>query len=77
MSVAKSIARLEALGKISDAPDQLTRTFLSPANRQAAEMILTWMAGLGMETCHTVDGTLRTKSHRIATAARLALRYRD
>ena len=59
MSVAKSIARLEDLGKISDAPAQLVRTFLSPANRQAAEMILTWMAGLGMETCHTVDGTIR------------------
>ncbi len=59
MPVEKAIARLEALGKISDAPDQLTRTFLSPANRQAAELILTWIGELGMETCHTLDGTVR------------------
>ena len=59
MSVEKAIARLEALGKISDAPDQLVRTSLSPANCQAAEFMLTWMNELGMETGHTVDGTIR------------------
>lgn len=59
MSVEKTITRLEALGKISDAPDQLVRTFLSPAHRQASKLILTWMDELVMETGHTVDGTIR------------------
>lgn len=59
MPVAKAIARLEALGEISDSPDVLTRTFLFPASRKAGALILTWMSELGMETSHTVDGTIR------------------
>jgi len=59
MPAATAIARLEALGAISDDPQHLTRTFLSPASRQAAELILTWMSELGMQTSHSADGTVR------------------
>jgi allantoate deiminase len=54
-----ALARLAELGAISDAPSHLVRTFLSPANRQAAEKILSWMAALGMETSQAPDGTVR------------------
>lgn len=58
MSAATAIARLEALGCLSDAPGQLTRCFLSPAHRQAAELIVAWMQALGLHPLHTVDGTV-------------------
>ncbi len=59
MPASTAITRLHALGKISDQPAALTRTFLSPASRSAGELILSWMAESGMETSHTVDGTIR------------------
>jgi allantoate deiminase len=59
MSVDKVIGRLKELGGISDSSECLRRSFLSPANRRAAERILSWMAELGMETGHAVDGTIR------------------
>jgi allantoate deiminase len=54
-----AIARLDELGRISDSPTHLLRTFLSPANQLAAEKILTWMTALGMETHQAPDGTVR------------------
>lgn len=54
-----AIARLDELGTISDSPSYLVRTFLSPASRRAALSILEWMSGLGMETSHSADGTVR------------------
>jgi len=54
-----AIARLEQLGGISDSPAHLVRTFLSPANQQAANQILTWMTALGMQTTQAPDGTVR------------------
>lgn len=59
MSAASAIQRLEALGRISEDPLRLTRTFLSPASKTAAELILTWMREAGLETAHAADGTLR------------------
>lgn len=41
--------RCEALGKISDEPDRLTRTFLSPAMRQANQLVGSWMREAGLE----------------------------
>ena len=55
----KAVERLEFLGQISDNPRSLVRTYLSPANRQAAECLLGWMAELGMKTEHLSDGTVR------------------
>jgi allantoate deiminase len=54
-----AIARIDELGGISDSPDHLVRTFLSPANNRAAAKILEWMTALGMETTQAPDGTVR------------------
>lgn len=40
--------RLDALACFSEDPDRLTRTFLSPAHRQAAGQVLDWMREAGM-----------------------------
>jgi allantoate deiminase len=42
------VGRINRLAAISDAPAQLTRIFLSPEHRTAAELILTWMGDAGM-----------------------------
>ena len=39
--------RLDALARFSEDPDRLTRTFLSPAHRQAADQVLAWMREAG------------------------------
>ena len=42
------VGRINRLGTISEAPGQLTRIFLSPEHRTAADLILTWMREAGM-----------------------------
>jgi allantoate deiminase len=42
------VARIDELGKISEAPGQLTRIFLSKQHRAAADLILGWMRQAGM-----------------------------
>jgi allantoate deiminase len=42
------VGRINRLGEISEAPAQLTRIFLTPEHRAAAELILTWMGDAGM-----------------------------
>jgi allantoate deiminase len=42
------VGRINRLGTISEAPGQLTRIFLSPEHRAAADLILTWMREAGM-----------------------------
>ena len=54
-----AVARIDQLGLISDSQSHLVRTFLSPANLQAAAQVLEWMKSLGMEVSHTADGTVR------------------
>lgn len=54
-----AILRLDLLRQISDSPDHLTRTFLSPANLAAAARIQSWMGDLGMDVSHSVDGSVR------------------
>jgi allantoate deiminase len=44
------VGRINRLGAISEAPAQLTRIFLSPEHRTAAELILSWMRDAGMRT---------------------------
>lgn len=41
---------LEELANATDAPGEITRTFLSKGHRQAASMLLRWMAEAGMDT---------------------------
>jgi len=42
------VGRINRLAEISEAPAQLTRIFLTPEHRAAAELILTWMGDAGM-----------------------------
>lgn len=42
------VARIEALAAISEAPDALTRIYLTPEHRKAADQLLAWMREAGM-----------------------------
>ncbi|HEY0913203.1 MAG TPA: allantoate amidohydrolase [Bradyrhizobium sp.] len=42
------VGRIDALGAISETPENLTRIFLSPEHRVAAELLLSWMRQAGM-----------------------------
>jgi allantoate deiminase len=42
------VRRIDALGAISETPDHLTRIFLSPEHRAAADLLLSWMQEAGM-----------------------------
>jgi allantoate deiminase len=42
------LARLDALAAISETPDCLTRTALTPVYRRASELVLSWMREAGM-----------------------------
>lgn len=57
--VKRAWERLETLGGISDEAGCLTRVFLSPASRRAAETVMEWMRGAGLEVCHDVLGNIR------------------
>jgi allantoate deiminase len=54
----KIMRRIEALAKISEAPDKLTRTFASPAMRRANELAGKWMREAGMKTRVDAIGNL-------------------
>jgi allantoate deiminase len=42
------VARINRLAGISETPEHLTRIFLTPEHRQAADLILSWMRDAGM-----------------------------
>ena len=42
------VRRIDALGAISETPDHLTRIFLTPEHRAAADLLLSWMREAGM-----------------------------
>jgi allantoate deiminase len=50
--------RIEALGKISDDPDRLTRTFCSPAMQRANAVVSAWMREAGMRVRTDAIGNL-------------------
>jgi allantoate deiminase len=50
--------RIQALGKISDDPDCLTRTFCSPAMRRANDVVGSWMREAGMRVRTDAIGNL-------------------
>jgi allantoate deiminase len=52
------MARVEALGRISDEPGRLTRTFCSPAMRKANALVGQWMRQAGMEVRQDAIGNL-------------------
>jgi allantoate deiminase len=45
---AEIVRRIDVLGAISETPDHLTRVFLTPEHRAAADLILSWMQQAGM-----------------------------
>lgn len=52
---AQLMARLDALAKVSETPDALTRLYLTPAHAQGIALVGRWMREAGMTT--RVDGT--------------------
>jgi allantoate deiminase len=50
--------RIDALGRVSEEPDRLTRTFCSPAMRQANDLVAGWMREAGMTTSEDAIGNL-------------------
>ena len=58
-ALERLLGRIGELGAITDTPGSLTRTFLSPANRQAARNVADWMEEAGMVVEHDVGGTVR------------------
>ena len=42
------VGRIGALGAVSETPENLTRVFLSPEHRAAADLLLSWMREAGM-----------------------------
>jgi allantoate deiminase len=52
------VSRLNALGRISDEPSGLTRTFLSPAMRRANAQVGRWMTAAGLAVREDAVGNL-------------------
>jgi allantoate deiminase len=52
------VRRIEELGKVSDAADNLTRTFLSPAMRRANALVGSWMLEAGLRVHEDAVGNL-------------------
>lgn len=50
------VARLGELARISDSPDGITRLYLSPAHRRAADLVAAWMRDAGMTVRFTELG---------------------
>lgn len=50
------LARLDELGRISESPDFLLRTFLTPEQKQAHEKVAGWMREAGMITRQDAAG---------------------
>lgn len=50
--------RIEALGRISEEPGRLTRTFCSPAMRKANDLVASWMRDAGMTVSEDAVGNL-------------------
>ena len=43
------VSRINQLGTISESAGNLTRIFLSPEHRTAADLLMSWMSGAGMD----------------------------
>lgn len=54
----EAVARLEALGAVSDSPPALARTYLSPAHFRAATLLGAWMVDAGLRTWQDVAGNV-------------------
>jgi allantoate deiminase len=52
-------ARLDELAAITDEPGRITRLYLSPAHRRAADLVAGWMRELGLDVTEDAVGTVR------------------
>jgi allantoate deiminase len=57
-SARELVRRLDQLGRVSDEPGRLTRTFLSPAMRRANELVSGWMREAGLAVREDAAGNL-------------------
>jgi allantoate deiminase len=70
---AQQLVRMLAeLGRITDEPGRLTRTFLSPAMRRANKLVGSWMREAGLMVREDSVGNLIGRSGRSKTAPRRA-----
>lgn len=60
---ARAQAMIEELGAISASPDHLTRFFLTPEHRRAADLVGRWMREAGLEVSEDALGTVRGHWH--------------
>jgi allantoate deiminase len=60
---ARAAAMIEQLGAISSAPDNLTRLFLTPEHRRAADLVARWMGEAGLAVSEDALGTVRGAWH--------------
>ena len=70
---SRTMERLAALAKISDEPDQLTRTYGSPAMRRANELVGGWMREAGMTVREDAIGNLMGRSEAARLGAKTFL----
>lgn len=54
----RMLAQLDELGRISESPDFLVRTFLVPEQKKAHERVAEWMREAGMEVEHDCAGNV-------------------
>ncbi|MGA0562959.1 allantoate amidohydrolase [Ancylobacter sp. VNQ12] len=60
---ARAAAMIEELGAISESPDHLTRFFLTPQHRRAADLVGRWMREAGLDVSEDAVGTVRGHWH--------------
>ncbi len=56
---ARAERMINTLGSVSAEPNRLVRTFLSPAHRQAADLVSKWMRDAGLAVSEDALGTVR------------------
>lgn len=66
---ARAAAMIEELGAISESPDHLTRFFLTPQHRRAADLVGRWMREAGLDVSEDAVGTVRGGWHPAGTDA--------
>ncbi|KAF8390869.1 hypothetical protein HHK36_023168 [Tetracentron sinense] len=69
----EAVARLNELGKVSDADGYLERTFLSPASAKAGNLIRSWMEDAGLRTWVDLMGNVHGRADGMNTSAEALL----
>ncbi|XP_039049350.1 allantoate deiminase 2-like [Hibiscus syriacus] len=69
----EAVARLNDLGKVSDADDYLERTFMSPASVRAGTLIREWMEDAGLRTWFDSMGNLHGRVEGMNPSAQALL----